>query len=80
MSAFAGVTAIATNMGETIDHSEQSADQEPGDGPGRRGDDRSPARRGVDFSVPTTRRPRVIAAITDGLGTPKFATSRSGRR
>src|SRR4029453_4066502 len=61
-------TSIATNMGETviIPNSQLIKNRVPG--LGRRGDERIPARRGVDFSVSYDTPPsRVIAAVADGL-------------
>ena len=72
-------TAIATNMGETVIIPNSQLIKNRVTVLGRRGDDRIPARRAVDFSVSYD-----IAALARdrcdhraGLRTPKSATSRS---
>lgn len=61
-------TAIATNMGETVIIPNSQLIKNRVTVLGRRGDDRIPARRSVDFSVSYDTPPsRVIAAVVDGL-------------
>lgn len=61
-------TSIATNMGETVIVPNSQLIKNRVTVLGRRGDERIPSRRGVDFGVSYDTPPsRVIAAVTDGL-------------
>jgi small-conductance mechanosensitive channel/CRP-like cAMP-binding protein len=61
-------TAIATNLGETVIIPNSQLIKNRVTVLGRRGDDRIPARRDVEFGVSYETPPsRVIAAVTDGL-------------
>jgi CRP-like cAMP-binding protein len=61
-------TAIATNLGETVIIPNSQLIQNRVTVLGRRGDDRIPSRRDVEFGVSYDTPPsRVIAAVTDGL-------------